>query len=272
MPSFDYLAQEICKNRISIDFIFQGWVTKMIYKNMQLNKKRQGGFTLVEIAIVLMIIGLLIGGMLRGQELITSARVRNLIDQKNAIQTAQIGFLDRYRWLPGDLTPAQGLVVGNSAGGFALGVPGTNGGGDTLIPIATNSALTFQNLSAAGFLSCATCGELALVAATSANSPTNVFGGVVRIGQAPGSAGPVASNFYNVPAVVARMVLATGAGIESTILREVDMKGDDGLPGVGNFRYGNFDTPAGLGPCTIAGVPVQWVTPTATNCEGAWLL
>ena len=43
--------------------------------------RRQGGFTLVEIAIVLMIIGLLIGGILRGQELIQSARVRNIVDQ-----------------------------------------------------------------------------------------------------------------------------------------------------------------------------------------------
>jgi prepilin-type N-terminal cleavage/methylation domain-containing protein len=48
----------------------------------QMKKQVQQGFTLVEIAIVLMIIGLLIGGVLRGQELITSARVRNVIDQK----------------------------------------------------------------------------------------------------------------------------------------------------------------------------------------------
>ncbi len=46
----------------------------------------QRGFTLVEIAIVLMIVGLLIGGILRGQELIQSARVRNLMDQKSAVQ------------------------------------------------------------------------------------------------------------------------------------------------------------------------------------------
>ena len=36
------------------------------------------GFTLIEIAIVLVIIGLLVGGVLRGQELITGARVRKL--------------------------------------------------------------------------------------------------------------------------------------------------------------------------------------------------
>lgn len=41
-------------------------------------KRRQSGFTLIEIAIVLVIIGLLLGGILKGQELINSARVKNL--------------------------------------------------------------------------------------------------------------------------------------------------------------------------------------------------
>ena len=41
-------------------------------------RSQQSGFTLVEIAIVLVIIGLLLGGILKGQELINSARVKNL--------------------------------------------------------------------------------------------------------------------------------------------------------------------------------------------------
>ncbi len=41
-------------------------------------KSQQSGFTLVEIAIVLVIIGLLLGGILKGQELINSAKVKNL--------------------------------------------------------------------------------------------------------------------------------------------------------------------------------------------------
>ena len=65
-----------------------------------MNKQR--GFTLVEIAIVLVIIGLLLGGILKGQELINSARVRNLADTTTGIQAAYYGFIDRYRRIPGD--------------------------------------------------------------------------------------------------------------------------------------------------------------------------
>ena len=44
------------------------------------NRRKQSGFTLVEIAIVLVIIGLLLGGVLKGQELINSAKVKNLLN------------------------------------------------------------------------------------------------------------------------------------------------------------------------------------------------
>ncbi|MEX2353142.1 MAG: prepilin-type N-terminal cleavage/methylation domain-containing protein, partial [Gammaproteobacteria bacterium] len=50
---------------------------------MKLNRNKQSGFTLVEIAIVLVVIGLLLGGILKGQQLINSARVRNLADQNS---------------------------------------------------------------------------------------------------------------------------------------------------------------------------------------------
>ena len=70
--------------------------------------RKQQGFTLIEIAIVLVIIGLLLGGVLKGQELITSARVRNLISQQDGVKVAYFGFLDRYRALPGDYTASDG--------------------------------------------------------------------------------------------------------------------------------------------------------------------
>jgi len=59
--------------------------------------KKQHGFTLIEIAIVLVIIGLLLGGVLKGQELITSARVRNIISQQDGVKAAFFGFVQRQR-------------------------------------------------------------------------------------------------------------------------------------------------------------------------------
>ena len=63
---------------------------------------RQTGFTLVEIAIVLVIIGLLLGGVLKGQELINSAKVKNLANDFRNVEMFIYGYQDKYRALPGD--------------------------------------------------------------------------------------------------------------------------------------------------------------------------
>ena len=65
-------------------------------------KRQQSGFTLVEIAIVLVIIGLLLGGILKGQELINSAKVKNLANDFRVIPTYIYAYQDKYRALPGD--------------------------------------------------------------------------------------------------------------------------------------------------------------------------
>ena len=71
-------------------------------KTIKSMKGQQSGFTLVEIAIVLVIIGLLLGGILKGQELINSAKVKNLAtDFKNA-PLAIYGYQDRFRAVPAD--------------------------------------------------------------------------------------------------------------------------------------------------------------------------
>lgn len=65
--------------------------------------KKQNGFTLVELAIALMVIGLLIGGVLKGQELIENARITSTIRQLKAYDTAAIIFRNTYGALPGDI-------------------------------------------------------------------------------------------------------------------------------------------------------------------------
>ncbi len=64
------------------------------------------GFTLVELAIVMVIIGLLIGGILKGQEMIANAQVTATIAQMKAIDAATSTFRDQYDAFPGDMANA----------------------------------------------------------------------------------------------------------------------------------------------------------------------
>lgn len=96
-------------------------------------KKTQAGFTLVEIAIVLVVIGLMLGGVLKGQELISSAKVKNLVNDFRTTSTLVYGYQDRFRNFPGDQTQAQlDAAFGTNAGTVctpaAAGLCATNNG------------------------------------------------------------------------------------------------------------------------------------------------
>ena len=78
-------------------------------RNEEVNNT-QKGFTLIEIAIVLVIIGLLLGGVVKGQEMISSSRARSVISQQDGIKAAFFGFQDRYRALPGDYGAADSNI------------------------------------------------------------------------------------------------------------------------------------------------------------------
>jgi prepilin-type N-terminal cleavage/methylation domain-containing protein len=91
---------------------------------------KQTGFTLIELAIVLVIIGLLLGGVLRGQELINSAKAKNMVSELNKVQTYIYTYQDKYRALPGD----------DKAASAHVGVDTShNGDGDGVIEGAWNA-------------------------------------------------------------------------------------------------------------------------------------
>jgi prepilin-type N-terminal cleavage/methylation domain-containing protein len=114
-------------------------------------KSKQSGFTLVEIAIVLVIIGLLLGGVLKGQEMITSSKAKSLFSDKAAIQAAYNTYSDRFRAIPGDDGAAAGrftalacgvavCTAGNGDGAITNVNPGNWNNGGAVNNLATRRA------------------------------------------------------------------------------------------------------------------------------------
>ncbi len=64
--------------------------------------KSQAGFTLVEIAIVMIIIGLLIGGIIKGKAMIQNAKVKRLVNDVDGLRAAILTYQDKFGMLPGD--------------------------------------------------------------------------------------------------------------------------------------------------------------------------
>lgn len=85
------------------------------WQNSAIKQHGQKGFTLVELAIVLTIIGLLIGGILKGQQLIENSRITGTIVQVKSYQAGMIIFRDTYGSLPGDMMNASLRVRGCNA-------------------------------------------------------------------------------------------------------------------------------------------------------------
>jgi prepilin-type N-terminal cleavage/methylation domain-containing protein len=234
-------------------------------------QRNQQGFTLIEIAIVLVIIGLLLGGILKGQELITSARVRSLISQQDGIKAAFYGFQDRYRALPGDYSQASTNIQMTTTGANANG----NGNGRIDGAAPDETILVWEHLSKSGFIN----GNYVYAAAIAdTNTPKNAYGQYVQLGYD--------ATYYTLTAGVAtastvqRHNLKTGNQIPVEIAAEVDRKIDDGNGATGSFVFSVYTTPTGTAPIVPGAAPACMTTAglwnlvgqTAINCGGSSLM
>jgi type II secretory pathway pseudopilin PulG len=239
---------------------------------MQVNSQR--GFTLLEIVIFVLIVGFLVAGALKGQEMITSARVKRLAGQLDEIRAATLGFQDRYKALPGDYSDA----VTN----LNCGSPCPFGNGDSRIranetPLNGSEVhedlLAWTHLASSGLLK----GDYRMNAGDSVampvNSPTNPFGAYMQI---------AFDGQYGVAnGGTLRHNLKSGPQITVQVLMELDRKVDDGKPYSGIIQFSTFaangaQAPAESGPtsCTTAQNPqADWNLPgSATNCGVALLM
>jgi prepilin-type N-terminal cleavage/methylation domain-containing protein len=202
-------------------------------------KSQQSGFTLVEIAIVLVIIGLLLGGILKGQELINSAKVKNLANDFRVIPTYIYAYQDKFKSLPGDdaavaahlgtTTPA--AVAGNGNGvidGAAFGAGNK----------PTGEALQFwQHVRVANLAAGPTD------PADAAYVPTNAVGGNMTVtsmatGQ-PWITGMTGS--YQI----------CSKGLLGKFVKQLDIQMDDGNTATGSMRA-VVDTQAAAGGTPVA--------------------
>lgn len=186
--------------------------------------RKQHGFTLVEIAIVLVIIGLLLGGVLKGQEMINSAKVKNLANDFRSVPLFIYAYQDKFKRLPGD-DPAAVSHLGATA--TAATTPAGKQGNGTIEGNWNSNSLTdenvlfWQHIRLAGLAT----GSTDFSDMTKAGLPANAEGGRVGLQMTPPPITGLSGNYY-----------VCSSGINGKLAQQLDVSIDDGASNQGSLR------------------------------------
>lgn len=184
--------------------------------------RRRDGFTVIELAVVMIIIGLIVGLVVKGQSLIARGQVKQLVNQKRDIAAAFYDYYDRFAYFAGDDPGASSRFSG-----------ATNGNGNGRVGVGSGATLPDFSCARTGSEQCDLWFELRqanLLSGTGFTNPRHVFNGNVAL-------------TYNT-------LGAEGAGhwlafqnLPSDVCRALDKRYDDGVWNTGGIRgTSDYDT------------------------------
>lgn len=259
-------------------------------------------FSLVELSIVLVILGLLTGGILAGQSLIRAAELRAVVNEYQRYSTAVQSFRDKYLALPGDMNNASRFwnrmnnnadCVTNSAA--SVGSTGTcdgNGDGDLDLGNQGQSSERFQfwrQLALAGLIEGSyngLYGASGAPALNELNSPKSKLSNAHWQSVKDTTAITGHSGMFDLPALtsyfqIGVIYVVDGAGNRNPVFRpeeawNIDTKIDDGRPALGNFRARTNESTQAFSECTTAAngadsTAQYQLTSTQTACAALFL-
>jgi len=208
-------------------------------------RSQQSGFTLVEIAIVLVIIGLLLGGILKGQELINSAKVKNLANDFRVIPTYIYAFQDKFKALPGDDPQVVAHVSGSTLSGVGPVGNGVINGAWNSTTAGDESFLFWQHVRLANLAA----GPTAVADAD--YIPKNAVGGIIGISSTTAAQVHITgmTGTYQV----------CSKGILGKFVKQLDIQMDDGNTATGSLRA-VLDT-AAIGTAGVATASIDEALP-----------
>lgn len=153
-----------------------------------IRRNQQAGFTLIEIAIVLIIIGLLLGGVLKGQTLVKNSKIKRMAADSQAFVAATNAYIDSYWALPGDdgsagtRWSAQAIVAGDANG--TIGAGGASA--DAVFTAVKSDSEGFENAKAVVHLRCAELLNGTCAVSATTTLPRNALGGIIGIDDGSG--------------------------------------------------------------------------------------
>lgn len=217
------------------------------------------GFSLVELSIVLVILGLLTGGILAGQSLIRAAELRSVSTEYARYTTSINTFRDKYFALPGDMSNATKFWGDDNAAcpdaAVVDGTPGTcNGNGNGIMNQAAAINATgeifqfWKQLALAGIIEGSYSGLAGpgttfpgLHGVIGTNIPASKLSsagwGIMNLSNHAGDATSPAYDYGNnyVFGRASSIYLPSVAALTAPEAWNIDTKVDDGLPVSGRF-------------------------------------